>query len=42
MDEDSECILLGGERNKLMCSMCVVEGCSLSIEAKNEDIGVAS
>ena len=40
--EEMTCMLLGGTPVKLHCAKCVVEGCSESIEARNEEVGVAS
>ena len=40
--KDVECLILNGKRSKLICSNCIIEGCSMSIEAKQEDVGKAS
>ena len=45
MTDDLEaltCVLLGGTPVKLNCAKCIVEGCSFSIEAKDENVGAAS
>ena len=39
--KDVECLILNGKRSKLICSNCIIEGCSMSIEAKQEDVGKA-
>ena len=41
-ETEVECLILNGKRSKLICSNCVIEGCSLSIEAQQEDVGKAS
>ena len=40
--EEIDCLLLNGKRSKLICSNCVIEGCIMSVEAKQEDVGKAS